>query len=159
MSLIQQCLVGVSGVVAKTYSEFFDHITSIGATSATGGTYITGTGTFYVGGLSAAGSMWGSTWNGYYATTDSHMNRAIQHACPTQTVWDNIVSNSSYIHMTLNSLASRSTSSIARNGYTSVSYSEWDTVSMTQLLYWDYTESKAKVVNPFAAGTPTDYIF
>ena len=155
-------LLGGSNTPPKTYADFLTHINGLGGSFLAGADTFTGVASstsLLCHTLSNSGSMYGST-QATQLTNDSHVNRAIQHALPSETVFFDHIGNGLRVRITVTITAASVFPSVTRNGYTSISYSTTYTcVQITNILYWDYTLGKARSGNPYANTAHVDYIF
>lgn len=104
-------------------------------------------------------SMSGSPY-GKQVWGTSHFYRILQHAFPTQALFDYNFGNQKYCmleYQTLN-LGSVTYESVARNGYTSQARTiSSNTVRVTTFVYYDDTEQRMMKYNPYTMSTPEYY--
>lgn len=104
----------------------------------------------------AMGTMWGSPWNANF-TDDSTWARAIQHAMPNQSVFDDQSLNSRVVVSSLVFVGNVQTYALDRNGYASLPYPAFPSVQMTEVIYWDPNLSKVMRSVPYTAQTPVEF--
>lgn len=121
---------------------------------------------FFVKNITAAGTMWGRSWGSYYETiiNNTTANRAIQHACPDQTTFNNIVSNGSAVMLDTVSFGGAdpaAVSGVNRNGYTSNAFAggmqSQNVAGIYFMVYWDFVANTAKRIKPFKMSGPVDF--
>lgn len=154
----------VAALPARTYAEFQTHIQGL----ATGGfvdwvnAINRAANKYYTIASTPTGSMSGSTWNSVEgAIATSGVDRAIQHALPSQSVFNEQVANTGAIYFELfspGSAAGTSFVGISRNGYTSSGAAAGSFGrKITDLIRWDFTLNKAFRSNPSAGTAETEY--
>lgn len=154
--------VGLSTRAGMKYPAYND--TSGAPIALSGGTRAP----FFVKNITAAGNMWGRTWGSYYETiiNNTIANRAIQHACPSQAKFNDIVSNNSAVILDNVNFDSSgpyppAVSGVSRNGYTSNNFAggmqPQNVAGIYFMVYWDFVESKAKLIKPFKMLGPFDF--
>lgn len=139
-------IAGPRAAGAKTYAEFVAHITGL----ATGGS-LAFNGDAPSGGSSLAytvdadstssgGVMTGSPWLSTYRRAGTRtVRRIVQHSLPSEAEFDNQRTNSLKLLIRLEDTAgATSLPALARNGYTSTSYSggSTPTAGVSEVLYW-----------------------
>lgn len=131
----------------KTYAEFVDYVNS----RATNGLQAFGDplqvslpGSYRVpfDTSSGLGVMTGSTWLSYFrarnSTSDTSTARALQHALPSQAVWQKNRDDGLICLIVVSAIGTRSYSSLNRNGYLSSSGASGPgAMEMTEVAYWD----------------------
>jgi hypothetical protein len=131
----------------------------VGATRRVGGNSPTVPQTTIFKDLSNSGIMWGTSWNEHF-TYDSSASRAVLHALPNANTFDSIVANTALVLVVISIFGSQTAFySLDRNGYASQSYGSFTALVMTEITWWDFTQSAAFTANPSVAGAPQPYAF
>lgn len=101
-------------------------------------------------------SMYGTPYANRFGDT-SHRSRVIQHAFPNATLWRAAIADKTPIMM-YTARASYSSvqylPAVDRNGYLSVSLSNWSSVGCNNFIYYDATQGGYMSWNPGANSTP-----
>lgn len=110
---------------------------------------------------SLIGTLWGTPY-GNKMTWDSTFCRVIQHAFPTQALYNDFIANSTNrVVCLVRSATATGTGyiSLNRNGYTSSSYNSYTGCTITQFIYYDPNTERVMTYNPSlgASSTPTFY--
>jgi hypothetical protein len=113
--------------------------------------------------LAASGVMYGSSWGRQYRRTTevSVYNRVVQHACPTQAVFNALVSNNSRV--VLDSFvwpigSTPAPTALNRNGYNSLSATgTTGRQALYDMLYWDFADGESKLIRPYHQKAPVSF--
>lgn len=101
--------------------------------------------------------MWGSPYKTYY-TYDSAASRIAQHAVPNITVANELAANQRYVLFKTNYVGSRGAyQGVARNGYTSPSYTTYNGAYCDDAIYYDATLGIVMRYNPLTDSTPVPF--
>lgn len=108
---------------------------------------------------SVSGTMWGTPY-GNKMTWDSTFCRVIQHAFPTQDLYNDFIANGSnrvvcFVRSPITSMSNYI--SLTRNGYTSSTYSTFSGCTITQFIYYDNNSGRVMTYDPSTISTPTFY--
>jgi len=137
-----------------TVAEWNAYCTSITSTTISGSSYSAITGWIRVTNLAASGTMWGTPRdsNVHGVTSDSALNRVVQHMVGSSTEFSWLVSNGVQALIYQRNYGSYGTHTAATyNGYTSLSYGTFDTNDLYQC-EWLYD---GVVYNRTTSGSPT----
>lgn len=142
---------------SKTYADFVAYVNALPTFVANWGS-----GSFQTTGLykttagSPSGTMWGSSWMSRL-TSDSAPCRLIQHGLPSEAVFYDQVANGRLILFDLLTGFSNATGAVNRNGYWSSAYTDFPTVEVRLIRYWD--GFRVVDVNPFAGTGPVPFVW
>jgi len=101
--------------------------------------------------------MYGSSYGSNF-TSDSLIQAILLHACPTQTVANEVIANKR-ISLFLVPVAKTQPSfpSVTRNGYTSRSYTQYTGCTLIDFVYYDASQGVMMRYNPSIADTPVPF--
>lgn len=106
---------------------------------------------------SYSGTMWGSPYKNYY-TYDSMINRIAQHAFPDAATANSNLTSTLYVLFKTNYVGSRSAyQGVARNGYTSASYTSYNGAFCDDFIYYDPASGIMMRYNPLTGNVPVAF--
>lgn len=153
--------------VPRTYAEFQAHIATLTASIRTVNSTSNTVGQFRVTLGSPSGGMIGSSWGpgssgGFAQGGSSSLARIIQHAMPSEDVFNALVAAGSEVCVTIVTVSTPAgaLNSVTRNGYTSTSYAggAGTANAVSELLLFDLTDGPVRMV-PNAGLGPSAYTF
>lgn len=135
-----------------TVAEWNTYCASKTSTTITGSSYSTITGWIRVTNLAASGTMWGTPRDSDGVTSDSALNRVVQHMVGSSTEFSWLVNNSVQALIYQRNYGSWPThNSATYNGYTSLPFGTFDTNDLYQC-EWLYN---GVAYNRTTSGSPT----
>lgn len=153
--------VANAGGLFPDYPAFLDYITGLANNTFTGSQDLSagvGANSYSrVHTLNASGTMYGSSWGRSFYQA-SQFNRVIQHALPSQAIFDSQITNSGSVLMRTFPVPENTFLPFSRNGYTSV-YLD-DQVQgqiVNRLIYWDFSQGAPFELNPNEMTSPVPY--
>lgn len=158
-------VVGPIVAAAKTYAEFQAHIATLTATTRAVNSTSNMVGQFRVTLGSPSGGLIGSSWGpgspgGFAQGASSALGRIIQHAMPSEAVFNALVASTSEVCMTIITVSTPAgaLNAVTRNGYPSTSYAggAGTANAVSELLLFDPTDGPVRMV-PNAGTGPTPY--
>lgn len=156
-------VAAMGGAGSKTEAQWVTQAAVLTANSIGFANFL-GTGTCRLVASTPTGDMAGTTWNSAMGcdSTSSRFGRAIQHAFPTQTQFDDNVTNGRTIVIIVagTGVQTATFASSSRNGYTSLTDATDQTgYKITNIKWWDAALGKVQQCNPSIAGATTDYVW
>lgn len=151
----------IGGPSALTYADFQAHIGTLALNGATawGSPPASNNARYRTTAAAATGSMQGSTWQQSARTATSDVCRMVQHALPSQAVFEAQIAAARQIYFRVQDFGNGvNFGSYSRNGYTSggVNTGEDEAATyFTDIIYWDGTQ--AWRVNPTTGTGPIPY--
>jgi hypothetical protein len=100
--------------------------------------------------------MWGTSYKDWF-THDSRWAPITRHACPSDEIFQYMLSNQQYCLLKFSETATRSSyTGITRNGFTSFTMNgDYLGMHLLDFIYYDYTVGKIMRYNPFIDDTPS----
>jgi len=142
-----------SGPPAKTYTDFQAHIATLATSGVEGGFNNPGSWRYTLSAPTAG--MAGSSWLQQYLP-NADTRRVIQHACPSQVVFDALVAAGREVFFVVIDSGTTAPVALNRNGFLSSGDPEvYPSRAMTSFIYWDGTQ--AQQMNPSTGTGPTPY--
>lgn len=102
--------------------------------------------------------MQGTSWNDQFRDDQTNCIRAIQHAVPSQAIFDQMTATSHQCLCVIESRANKVVGGISRNNYTSNSALDANRV-MTLYIRWDDVQKRAFQADPSTGGAETEYVW
>lgn len=164
---ITQDTVAVNLTFPNLRQAFLDWAANDGGASWTADNFSSvpgiGTGTFYkyyvtnISSLSEA-TMWGTPW-GTHFTNDSSIRRVVQHSVSSESEYLSLVSNGDPVYMRLyvTSTNNATFTSLDRNGYTSLSYTNSARSRFGEIFWYSSADNKVYTSQPYAQIGRSDY--
>ena len=152
--------IQAAGNGGRTYAEFQAKIAALatsGAASWSGVNIAAGAWTTTA--AAVVGIMYDTPWNSSYEAASSRLARIVQHALPSQAVFDDQVTNGYQMFVRIQDATDKiDFVSVNRNGYTSLSFNDgspYPARTCTELIRWD--GAQAWTSNPSIGGSETPY--
>lgn len=146
-----------AGPSKMTYAQFLTWLQNKNITTVTKTTNVNVmSGKYTQAALDTTGQllMYGSSY-GTHMTNDSLIHAVMLHACPTQTIADELRANSRICLFLITTAQTYATfNAVTRNGYTSRSYSNYTGCNLVDFVYYDASQGYMMQYNPSTLSTP-----